>query len=59
MDMAEVRSKREDTLCNILFGLSCKDCPFITCNNHPQFYLALQCVIRQHEAGPKVVEARK
>jgi len=36
-------------MCEYKNDQNCSDCPFITCNNHPQFYLALMCAMRQKE----------
>jgi hypothetical protein len=33
-------------LCLLQSGNNCNECPFITCNNHPCFYLALQCAMQ-------------
>jgi hypothetical protein len=35
-------------MCLLQSGDNCKECPFITCNNHPHFYLALQCAMQAH-----------
>jgi len=40
-------------LCLMQSELSCKECPYISCNNHPQFYMALQCALRMYEAQKK------
>ncbi len=40
----------EQVLCYVLPRGKCSDCPFVTCNNHPQFYLALQCAQCLREA---------
>jgi len=40
-------------LCLMQSELSCKECPFISCNNHPQFFMALQCAMRKYEAQKK------
>lgn len=39
--LAEGRERQK--LCNILPHKECSECPFVTCDNHPQFYLVLQC----------------
>jgi len=36
-------------LCLLEHEIDCKECPFVTCNNHPLFYLALQCAVRAYE----------
>lgn len=36
-------------MCEFKDDHTCSDCPFITCNNHPQFYLALQCALQPKE----------
>ena len=36
-------------MCEYQNDHNCSDCPFITCNNHPQFYLALQCALGRKE----------
>jgi hypothetical protein len=43
-------------MCEYKKDHNCSDCPFITCNNHPQFYLALQCALRRKE--PKQSHAK-
>ena len=40
-------------MCLLQTELECIDCPFVTCNNHPQFYLALQCATRMYEERKK------
>jgi hypothetical protein len=40
-------------LCLMQNRLSCKECPYITCNNHPQFYMALECALRMYEDSKK------
>lgn len=39
----------EEDMCEYKTDRNCSDCPFITCNNHPQFHLALQCAMRRKE----------
>ncbi len=34
-------------MCIMMKKQDCMDCPFVTCVNHPQFYLALQCAKRK------------
>ena len=36
-------------LCLMGSEMNCQDCPYITCNNHPRFYMALQCALRMYE----------
>ncbi|MBC7248199.1 MAG: hypothetical protein H5T73_10550 [Actinobacteria bacterium] len=36
-------------MCNIQPHKKCSECPFVTCDHHPQFYLALQCIQRWYE----------
>jgi hypothetical protein len=36
-------------LCNVLPHLECGHCPFVSCNNHPQFFMALQCATRSRK----------
>jgi hypothetical protein len=38
-------------LCLMQSEIDCKECPFVTCNNHPQFYLALQCAMWKSRGG--------
>ncbi|RJP33880.1 MAG: hypothetical protein C4536_03525 [Actinobacteria bacterium] len=40
-------------LCLMQNEMSCKECPFISCNNHPQFYMALLCAMRVYEKPKK------
>ncbi len=40
-------------MCLMGSEINCKDCPYITCNNHPQFYMALQCALRMYEESKK------
>jgi len=37
----------------------CSDCPFITCNNHPKFYLALQCASSPKEPKQNQAESTR
>lgn len=30
-------------------GLRCADCPYISCNNHPYFYLARECARQRQQ----------
>jgi len=43
-------------LCLMQSGGDCKECPFITCNNHPHFYLALQCAMRGYRDRARTKE---
>ena len=53
MWLRNLQKKGGRALCLMQNELSCKECPFITCNNHPQFYMALQCALRMYEAQKK------
>ncbi len=40
-------------MCDFLAGVKCSDCPFVTCNNHPDFYLALQQALKKPPRAAK------
>ncbi len=44
------RWEGEIRLCKLFPRGECRDCPYITCNNHPQFSLVQMCVDRWVEA---------
>lgn len=46
--------------CNVCPHLECEDCPFVSCNNNPRFFLALQCAACRGKArGAGGPHARK
>gem|GEM_PF-1997019 len=40
-------------MCVFLLRGDCRDCPCLSCNNHPQFHLALECALRERERDRK------
>jgi len=42
-----------ERLCVFLLRGDCRDCPCLSCNNHPQFHLALECALRERERDRK------
>ena len=47
------------TLCHLMSEIKCADCPYVTCNNHPQFFLALQCAKRMYEKQAETSAGRE
>lgn len=37
-------------MCDMMPRLQCENCPFVSCNGNPRFYLALQCAARRNKA---------
>ncbi|MDY6794943.1 MAG: hypothetical protein SWK76_06650 [Actinomycetota bacterium] len=46
-------------LCQVFSNCKCSECPFTTCNCHPQFYLAMQCAIQRDKKQPEARESSK
>ena len=46
-------------MCHMMSEVKCADCPFVSCNKHPQFFLALQCAMRMYDEQPKSSTGRK
>ncbi len=46
-------------MCHLMSEVKCADCPYVTCNKHPQFFLALQCAMRRYEKTSKSSAQKK